>query len=334
MTLLHKGILKIKSKSRYWQRDIFWNLGLNNNFHKNTNGSRIIIYHGICQSDHTRFNNIFLKLKTFEAHLKFYKKYFNVISLNDYYQQRFSNDRFNVCITFDDGYANNHKYVLPLLEQYQLPATFFITSIRDAGFDILWNDFLGIISRYGPGILRYNNELFKKNIWNKYVSESTGIIFQEIIRSGGFNEKVKMMEQLGGLVNFRENKLEQDYWLQMTARQINELSLSKYVTIGGHSCYHNDLSRIPIGAARTELIQSKKYLEGIIQKEIKAFAFPYGTYTREVVAEAKIAGYNQLLAVNFSFPEDFSDTTMRERFTVNPFISVNNQMYANLTGRY
>jgi len=334
MTKLSRGFLKIKSKSQNWQRDIFWNLGLNKPFYNNARGARIIIYHGICLEDHTRFNNIFLKLSTFEAHLKFYKQHFNVVSLDDFYQRRFSNDRYNICITFDDGFANNYKYVLPLLEQYQLPATFFVTGIREAGFDILWNDFLGIVSKYGPEKLEYNNQQFRKNNWNKYVSESTGITLQEIIRTGGFDAKVEMMERLGGTVNFRASKQEEDYWLQMTESQIKQLSLSKYATIGSHSHYHNDLSRIPITDARADMVQSKKFLENVIQKEVKALAFPYGTYSREVVSEAKKTGYTQLLAMDFFFPDDAVDTTMRERFTVNPFISVNNQMYASITGKY
>jgi len=54
----------------------------------------------ICRNDPTRFNSISCGLKTFEQHLLFYKKYFNIVSLDDYYNQRFSNDRFNVCISF------------------------------------------------------------------------------------------------------------------------------------------------------------------------------------------------------------------------------------------
>jgi peptidoglycan/xylan/chitin deacetylase (PgdA/CDA1 family) len=38
------------------------------------------------------------------------------------------NGRPIVCITFDDGYADNHRYVLPLLLEHQLSATFFVTA--------------------------------------------------------------------------------------------------------------------------------------------------------------------------------------------------------------
>src|ERR1700757_3796059 len=119
---------KLSRKTRHLYRDIDHLFGLDEKVFKNARGCRMLIYHGICLKDHTKFNPIFLKYSTFERHLQFYAKYFNVISLDDYFSGNFSEDKFNVCITFDDGYANNHKYVLPLLKKYQLPAAFFVTA--------------------------------------------------------------------------------------------------------------------------------------------------------------------------------------------------------------
>ena len=82
------------------------------------------------------------------------------------------------------------------------------------------------------------------------------------------------------------------------------------------------------------MIRSKKYLEEITGKSINSFAFPYGSYTRDVVKAAKDAGYSQLLAMDFHFGEDYADTTMRQRFTVNPFISPINQLHATITRQY
>ncbi len=334
MAISQKIRSKLRRESIHLVREINYLLGRSNSFYQSARGSRVVIYHGICGQDHTRFNPIFLTQKTFESHLKFYKKYFNVVSLEDYYHQRFSNDRFNISITFDDGFTNNHKYVLPLLEQYQLPATFFITAIRSAGHDVLWNDFLGIVSKYGPEEMVYNNETYRKGAVNKYVSVSNGISLVEQLRSCGFSEKAEMMEKLYPLVPFKTNKQEEDYWLQMTTEQIRGLSSSPWVTVGAHGHYHNDLAKINIDDATAELAFSKNYLEKIIDRQVTSFAFPYGAYTPEVVAAAKNAGYQQLLATDFLFAEDHNDITMRERFTVNPFISTSNQMYATIARRY
>jgi hypothetical protein len=160
MEILNKIGSKLSREGKYLLRDVEYRLGLYNNFYSEARGSRIVIYHGICKGNHTRFNPIFLTQKTFEQHLKLYKKYFNVVSLDDYYQQKFNDKKFNICLSFDDGFANNYKYVLPLLEQYQIPATFFVTTIRDAGCDILWNDFLGMVSKYGPDNISFKNESY------------------------------------------------------------------------------------------------------------------------------------------------------------------------------
>jgi peptidoglycan/xylan/chitin deacetylase (PgdA/CDA1 family) len=162
----------------------------------------------------------------------------------------------------------------------------------------------------------------------------TGTSLVERLRSGGFAEKAEMMEALYPLVPFKNNKCENDYWLQMTCAEIKALSESPFASIGAHGYFHNDLARIDINDVKTELIDSKKYLENIIQKQVNNLAFPYGSYTSEVVRAAKQTGYKQLLTMDFLFEDDVEDLSMRERFTVNPFISANNQMYATITKTY
>jgi peptidoglycan/xylan/chitin deacetylase (PgdA/CDA1 family) len=334
MSLVHKIKSKIRREVIHTYRDIKHTLGADTNFYKQASGNRILIYHGICQTDHTRFNPIFLNLKTFEQHLKYYKKYFKVLSLDDYYNERFCRDKFNICLTFDDGFANNYKYVLPLLQQYQIPATFFITAICKAGYDILWNDFLGIVSKYGPSTINYKGDEYGKDKFNKYYSLTNGTRLVDTLRSAGFTAKAEMMEILYPLMPFKNNPRDIDYWLQMTESEIQTLAASPYVTIGGHGYYHNDLSLIDLSESVKELQQSKTYLENLIQKQVNSLAFPYGSYTRPLAEAAKSIGYDQLLAMDLLFSDDHQDITMRERFTVNPFISPNNQMYATINRRY
>jgi len=223
--------------------------------------------------------------------------------------------------------------VLTLLKKYQLSATFFITAISEAGYDILWNDFLGIVTKYGAAKVAYKNETFYKDQYGKYISVINNEPLAEKIRSGGYNLKIEMME-LFSTIPFRNKKDDEDFWLQMTPAEIRELSDCEFCTIGSHGYFHNDLSRLSIENAFEEMMCSKKYLENITDKKISALAFPYGTYTRSVITEAKKAGYDKLLALDFHFKEDESDLTMRERFVVNPYISASNQMIATIKGKY
>jgi peptidoglycan/xylan/chitin deacetylase (PgdA/CDA1 family) len=278
-----------------------------------------------------RFNTLFITQKTFEKQLVLFKKYFNPVSLDDYYKQRFSNDRLSVCLTFDDGFANNYKYVLPLLEKYEVPATFFITSIREAGYDFLWNDLLSIAGRYGPEKLEFENEEFTRSSFHKYVSASSQLMLNEILRNGNFARKEKLIRILSNFISFR-TVVDEDYWLQLKKEEIQKLAASKWATIGSHSYYHNDLAKIDPHDLKDDLQQSKLYLEKIIDKEVKAVAFPYGSYSQAVIEEAKQAGYTQLLATDLLFEND--DETLKERMTINPFISPVNQLYATARGHY
>jgi peptidoglycan/xylan/chitin deacetylase (PgdA/CDA1 family) len=325
--IFHQPARKIRN---LW-RDIGWEAGLGQNALRSAAGQRILVYHGICDSDPFRFNTLFITQKTFEKQLLLFKKYFNPVSLDDYYERRLSHDRLSICLTFDDGFANNYKYVLPLLEKYEVPATFFITSIREAGYDFLWNDLLSIAGRYGPGKLEFEGEEFIMSSFHKYVSTSSQLTLNEILRNGNFERKEKLIRILSDRIPFRTT-VHKDFWLQLNTDEIQKLAVSKWATIGSHSYYHNDLAKIDWHDLKDDLQRSKLYLENIIDKEVKALAFPYGSYNRSVIEHSKQAGYTQLLATELLFEND--EEILKERLTINPFISPVNQLYATARGHY
>jgi peptidoglycan/xylan/chitin deacetylase (PgdA/CDA1 family) len=262
--------------------------------------------------------------------LRFYKKYFDIVSLEEFYRLQPGAEKFTISLTFDDGFANNYKYVLPLLEQYEVPATFFITAIRDAGYDILWNDMLAIAAKYGPERIFLGQDLFIKTGKGRYRSSTTDKFLVDTLRTTGFDAKKEMIQVLASC----KAKADRDYWLQMTIEEIKNLSQNKWVTIGSHGYYHNDLSQISIDLVKDELSRSKRFLESITGKRVTAVAFPYGAYTPETIKAAKQTGYTQLLTAGSRYKEDKTDELIRDRFTVNPFISTVNQMHANISGSY
>jgi len=164
--------------------------------------------------------------------------------------------------------------------------------------------------------------------------KKTGQDIATILRNGDFTNKAELMSELYPLLPFKTDPLLQDYWLQMTEEQIKQLSSSSLVTIGSHGHYHNDLSTLSPQQLTDELFISKRYLQNITGKGIKAIAFPYGSYNNNVIKAAEQAGYTQLLAGDVVRDDDKTNPLLRERFTINPYISVNNQMNAIITGRY
>lgn len=331
ISVLNKILSKTSREARYLRGNARHFMGMDAAHFAKARGNRMLVYHGICQKDPLKYNTLFITQKTFEQHLQYYQRYFNVVSLDDYFGRRFSSTKFNICLTFDDGFANNYHYALPLLEQYKIPVTFFVTAIRAAGYDILWNDHLSIAGKYGPPALDFRGERYFKNRYRKYV-DARGQSLNDKLRQTGFAEKAELMRLLDKLVPFRSKALDTDYWLQMTPGQIQAASTSPYITIGSHGYYHNDLAGIPAEDAVKELTASKHYLESLTGKPINSLAFPYGSYPEKNLHLFKTIGYAQLLATDLNGNQ--ADSAMWERLTINPFVSITNQMNANIKGSY
>jgi len=66
------------------------------------------------------------------------------------------------------------------------------------------------------------------------------------------------------------------------------------VEIGAHAVTHPVLSGMPAGLQRTEIRQSKTWLEEILGRGVSSFAYPFGTrssYTQETVGMVREAGF-------------------------------------------
>ena len=89
-----------------------------------------LLYHRIDTTETDPWN-ICVSPDRFEEQVKFLKDNFNVISTDELINQvtKRSIKNNSICLTFDDGYADNYVYVKPILEKYNCPATFFISTV-------------------------------------------------------------------------------------------------------------------------------------------------------------------------------------------------------------
>src|SRR4029079_10816999 len=192
MNQFRKILIQGKRSIKEIRRNVHRKFQLNESYLKNAGGVRILVYHGICLNDPYKFNTLFLTMKKFERHLQLYKKYFDVVSLNNVFEKRLNPERFSVCLTFDDGFANNYKNVLPLLEKYEVPATFFITSITESGYNFLWNDALSIAGKIGPAELIFKKEMFRKTSNGQYLSILNNQSINHLLRNVRFECKAEL----------------------------------------------------------------------------------------------------------------------------------------------
>jgi peptidoglycan/xylan/chitin deacetylase (PgdA/CDA1 family) len=134
-------------------------------------------------------------------------------------------------------------------------------------------------------------------------------------------------------VPFRQDPLWNDYWQLIDAGELKELSLADGITIGGHGTLHHNLDVLPMEDALADVKMGLEWIKTAISKPVKAFAFPDGAYTPELVNAIADLGVTQLLLVNDRF-QDQADPRLRERFTVHPFLPTQVLMAEILKGHY
>ena len=105
--------------------ELAWKLG--------SNRLRLLCYHGVCDdrlADAHWMPEYFVTRSALESQLRYLKANAQVLPLGEAVE-RLKNDSLPpraVCLTFDDGYANNIEIGAPLLEQYGMTATIFLSS--------------------------------------------------------------------------------------------------------------------------------------------------------------------------------------------------------------
>jgi peptidoglycan/xylan/chitin deacetylase (PgdA/CDA1 family) len=295
-------------------------------------GARILLYHGIDQVNNTQLNARFLSQKKLYEQLKYCKEHFQILGLDDYFQGNFEPGKMNISITFDDGYLNNLELALPVLEDLQIPATFFVTAINSTTYPMLWTDYLDLVNMLYRHPVVLQEEVFEHN-GREYANPQKETL-KAVCKRKDWSFKSSIYDTFPELLSDPACEEYATYWKVMNESQIRQLAASPWANVGSHGHYHDDLGGLPTEEAVKLLRKSKNYLEEVLEQEITTLAYPNGSYTPALVDAAKRLGFDQQLIVNYHQSADQEIPEIRTRLTVNPFISLDNQIRAILRGDY
>ncbi len=289
----------------------------------------ILIYHRVLdEPDFMRPGEVDKQIFTWQMAL--IKKNFNVLSLADALEKMRSNTLppRAVCITFDDGYADNFLNALPILKQNELPATFFIAS----GFlngGRMWNDTIIETLRNYPEE-QLNLEKIELGVFStKTELEKAQAANQIILKIKHLDPEIKT-EYTNYIASFAE-KLPDD--LMLNNEQLLQLEQSG-MEIGGHTVTHPIMAKIPAEQLKQEIEENKQALEAFINKPLRFFAYPNGKpgqdYLPEQVKLIKENNYQAAVSTQWGVSNGKSDIFQLSRFTpldTNPLRFMSRMVY-------
>ena len=325
INLKHRAFKKIKRTAV----DLSFSINTSPLIYNRIRGNGIIMFHGVVSSNAKKYNLRHVNRKDFEKQIKWLKKYCNILSLDDYYNHKFSTKKFNVAITFDDGFQNVKKYALPILKKYSVPATIFVTGLNKTEHKIIWGDAISIINKHFENKISINGVEFKKKATQFYDSNN------KPLSKYCFESDYTFKAQLNKLLFENHNvikKVDSDYWTLLTDEEIKTCSNDPLISVQSHGWYHNCLNRIEEKEVQIELENSIKYLSNLTQNNVDTLAYPNGEFSTSTKAIAnKLGLHKQVLMEKFYYKKNVLTDKLLTRYGIYPAFSWSYQVHELLT---
>lgn len=220
-----------------------------------------------------------------------------------------------LAITFDDGYADNAEYALPILQRHGLRATFFVaTGFLNGGR--MWNDSVIELLRrttkreidascFACGVLPLTNTAERMMAIGKILP---------VVKYKTLSERHEALVELSELCG--TPSVPDD--LMMSSEQVRQLHRAG-MEIGGHTVNHPILTAIDDVGALREISLGRAALEEILGSSVTSFAYPNGgpgvDYALRHTAMVRQAGFSCAVTTAAGTVGAESDAMQWPRFT-------------------
>lgn len=220
-----------------------------------------------------------------------------------------------ICITFDDGYANNLHCALPVLRSVGIPATVFVaTGYLDGGS--MWNDVviesfrrcvLPVLDLTSLGLGHYPLDCL--------VNRRAGVA--DVLGRLKYRPVAERKTVVASLATLAEVDLPRN--LMLTSSEVLALH-QQGVELGGHTVNHPILSTLSPEDARREIGDGAVRLTQITGARPQLFAYPNGRpgadFGPEHEAIVREAGFSHALTTEWGLGRQNSDPYRIPRITL------------------
>ncbi|MBU2883726.1 polysaccharide deacetylase family protein [Psychrosphaera sp. B3R10] len=216
-----------------------------------------------------------LDVASFEQLIAALSKHFTIYPLSKALalQKKGKLPKLALALTFDDGYLDNYTNALPILEKYNIKASFFVaTNGTQQGW--LWNDQLETCLRNAAlANLDFENQHY--SLATEQARAKTYLTLVSKIKFLPNALRDKAVDTIVGLCG--DPVVER---CMMTESQLKSL-VSRGHDVGAHTASHSILGFQNDAVAEEEISTSIRYLNNVLGTTTTIFAYPNGWFDRD-----------------------------------------------------
>lgn len=205
----------------------------------------------------------------------------------------------SVAITFDDGYLDALTHAAPILQEFDLPATFFIVSatLDDQSREFWWETLERVFAHQAlPALLDVAlpdgvEPMPTRTPQQRHAAaDAVRRTFYPLTLEQR-HERIDTLLRWSGLPAITQASGERSDVRAMTGEEIRTLGRLPGMEIGAHTENHLLLPTQPAQVKHHEIAQCRQRLEALLGYEVRSLAYPHGAFDEESVELTQRAGY-------------------------------------------
>jgi peptidoglycan/xylan/chitin deacetylase (PgdA/CDA1 family) len=276
-----------------------------------TRALSILIYHRVLAGPDPLLPDV-PDVAAFDRQMRLLKRFFRVMPLPAAVRQLRQGTLPSraLCVTFDDGYADNAELALPVLQRHGLHATFFIaTAYLNGGR--MWNDEVIDYVRQAPAG-RLDFSITGCGSLPGFTHAQKRQAIDQVLMQLKYLPFARRQMMAERLAPSRRQPL------MMNSGQIHQL-LAAGMELGAHTHRHPILAAMPDDDAYADIAEGKAALEALAGRQVTMFAYPNGKpgadYDQRHVDMVRSLGFEAALSTVAGTAGPGSDPWQLPRYT-------------------
>lgn len=268
---------------------------------------KILMYHHFAEHG----DAVCTSVASFREQLQYIAKHYRAVTVSQLAQEYYDQGAVpanTIALTIDDGYLDFYQYAFPLLKEFNIPATFYVTTGFVDGSQWLWTDQLHwMFETLGDKC----PEIVLDNLKMPAAIDDSRSWVQRSYALNGYlltldnDEKWRIIHRLAQEWGLVIPERAPGIYAACNLEQLREMQ-EFGIEIGGHTVSHPSLGRVPLAQAETEIQQSLQFLNTNLGVKARSFCYPNGQpedYNNVIKKITQDAGYScAVTAFSDGFP--------------------------------